>query len=105
MSIAAGVTSNGGSTVSVMAPAYKTAPTVSGCWCREACLTRPVFITTPDFLAEHLAQMGTTKDLIITAQAKGNTRLAEMNQRVATNLENIINTIQAPDRAEADDAS
>ncbi|MGY4771624.1 hypothetical protein ACXC9Q_32365 [Kribbella sp. CWNU-51] len=69
------------------------------------CLTCPVFITTPDFLAEHLAQLRTTKELIITAQTKGNTRLAEMNQRVAANLENIIDTIQAPDVAEADDAS
>jgi hypothetical protein len=41
-----------------------------------------VFITTPDFLAEHLAQLRTTKERIITAQAKGHTRLAEMNQRV-----------------------
>jgi hypothetical protein len=70
----------------------------------EACLTCPVFITTPDFLAEHLAQLRTTKELIITAQTKGRTRLAEMNQRVATNLENIIDTIQAPDTAEADNA-
>jgi hypothetical protein len=55
-----------------------------------------VFIATPDFLAEHRAQLRTTKDLIITAKAKGNTRFAEMNQRVATNLENIVGTIQVP---------
>jgi hypothetical protein len=71
----------------------------------NACLTCPVFITTTDFLAEHLAQLRTTKELIITAQAKGHSRLAEMSHRVATNLENIIDTIQQPDTTEADDAS
>lgn len=57
------------------------------------------------FLAEHLAQLRTTKKLIAIAEAKGNSRLVEMNQRVATNLENIIDAIQAPEPAETGDAS
>lgn len=48
-----------------------------------------MFITTPDFLAEHLAQLRTTKERIITAQAKGHTRLAEMNQRVTQQTEEV----------------
>jgi hypothetical protein len=80
-------------------------PLQQSCPHANAHLTCPVFITTPDFLAEQLAQLRTTKDLIITAQAKGHTQLAEMSQRVATNLENIIDTIQQPDTTDADDAS
>lgn len=62
----------------------------------EACLTCPVFITTPDFLAEHLAQLRATNRLIGEVEAKGRARVVEMNRQVATNLENIITAIQAP---------
>ncbi|WP_405059766.1 tyrosine-type recombinase/integrase [Kribbella sp. NBC_01505] len=71
----------------------------------NACLTCPVFITTPDFLSEHLEQLRATNRLIATAEARGNTRIVEMNQRVATNLKTIIDAIQTPDPAETGDAS
>lgn len=105
LSDAAWMKENLGRATMALPNGYCGLPLQQTCPHANACLTCPVFITTPDFLAEHLAQLRTTKDLIITAQAKGHTRLAEMNQRVATNLENIIDTIQAPDVAEADDAS
>ncbi|TCN29280.1 site-specific recombinase XerD [Kribbella orskensis] len=105
LSDAAWMKENLGRATMALPNGYRGLPLQQTCPHANACLTCPMFITTPDFLAEHLAQLRTTKDLIITAQTKGNTRLAEMNQRVATNLENIIDTIQAPDSAEADDAS
>jgi hypothetical protein len=105
LSDAAWMKENLGRATMALPNGYCGLPLQQTCPHANACLTCPVFITTPDFLAEHLAQLRTTKDLIITAQAKGHTRLAEMNQRVATNLENIIDTIQQPDITEADDAS
>lgn len=105
LSDAAWMKENLGRATMALPNGYCGLPLQQTCPHANACLTCPVFITTPDFLAEHLAQLRTTKELIITAQAKGNTRLAEMNQRVAVNLENIIDTIQAPDVAEAGDAS
>lgn len=83
-------------------------PLQQSCPPANACLTCPVFITTPDFLAEHLAQLRATNRLIGEAEANGQARVVEMNQQVATNLENIITAIQAPgdDTSEEDvDAS
>ncbi len=71
-------------------------PLQQSCPHANACLTCPVFITTPDFLAEHLEQLRATNRLIGEAEARGNTRMLEMNQQVATNLENIIGAIETP---------
>jgi integrase len=69
-------------------------PLQQSCPHANACLTCPAFVTTPDFLSEHLTQLRTTKRLIAEAETAGQTRMVEVNLKVATNLENIINTIQ-----------
>lgn len=69
-------------------------PLQQSCPHANACLTCPVFVTTPDFLAEHLTHLRSTKRLIAEAETAGQRRMVEMNVKVATNLENIINAIQ-----------
>jgi hypothetical protein len=68
-------------------------PLQQSCPHANACLTCPVFVTTPDFLSEHLAQLKSTKRLIAEAQSAGRSRMVEMNTKVATHLENIISAI------------
>lgn len=82
-------------------------PLQQSCPHANACLTCPVFVTTPDFLTEHLTHLRSTKRLIAEAETAGQTRMVEMNVKVATNLENIINAIQSTptDDEEPTDAS
>jgi Phage integrase family len=61
----------------------------------NACLTCPVFITTPEFLPQHHQQREHTRTLIATAQAAGQTRVVEMNQQVLGNLDRIITALEA----------
>ena len=61
----------------------------------NACLTCPVFITTPDFLPQHHAQRTQTLQLITAAEARGQQRLAESNRTVLANLDTIITTLEA----------
>ncbi|MEV0754240.1 tyrosine-type recombinase/integrase [Streptosporangium sp. NPDC050280] len=61
----------------------------------NACLTCPVFITTPEFLPEHRKQRRRTLTLIETAKDAGHTRVVEMNQRVLGNLDRIITALEA----------
>ena len=69
-------------------------PLQQSCPHANACLTCPVFVTTPDFLTEHLTQLRSTKRLIAEAETAGQKRMVEMNVKVASSLENIINAIQ-----------
>ncbi|WP_378729697.1 hypothetical protein [Nocardia brasiliensis] len=73
----------------------------------NACLTCPVFITTPEFLPQHRDQLELTRGTIDRAQQRGQLRLAEMNQRTADNLLAIITGLEkATDATEsATDAS
>jgi integrase len=61
----------------------------------NACLTCPVFITTPQFLPQHHQQREHTRKLIATAQAGGQARVVEMNRQVLGNLERIITALEA----------
>jgi integrase len=61
----------------------------------NACLTCPVFITTPQFLPQHHQQREHTLQLIATAQAAGQERVVEMNQQVLANLDRIITALEA----------
>jgi hypothetical protein len=54
-----------------------------------------MFLTTPEFLPQHRAHHQQTLQLISSATAAGRTRLAEMNQQVADNLEKIITSLAA----------
>jgi hypothetical protein len=53
-------------------------------------LTCPVFLTGPEFLPELREHRGRTLTLIATAKTSGQTRVAEMNQQVLTNLDRMI---------------
>jgi len=59
----------------------------------NACLTCPMFVTTAEFLPQHRTHRGQVIELITAAQARGQTRLVEMNQQVLGNLDRIIDTL------------
>lgn len=71
-------------------------PLQQSCPHANACLTCPVFITTPEFLPQHREQLDMTRGIITRAQERGQLRLAEMNQRTADNLLTIITTLETP---------
>jgi integrase len=68
-------------------PVQKTCPHAN------ACLTCPMFITTPDFLPQHRDHRQQVIQIITAAEARGQSRLAEMNQQVLTSLDNIITSL------------
>jgi integrase len=68
-------------------PVQKTCPHAN------ACLTCPMFITTPEFLSQHRAQRQQLLQLITAAQARGQARVVEMNQQVLGNLDQIIGAL------------
>jgi len=80
-------------------------PVQQSCPHANACLTCPMFITTPEFLAQHHQHRQQALQIITTARARGQARLAEMNQQVASNLDKIITALEndpAPPEADAD---
>ncbi len=79
-------------------------PLVKKCEHANACLTCPMFITTAEFLPQHQAQRQQTLQIISAAEARGQTRMAEMNRQVAGNLEKIITALQE-DTHEASEAA
>ena len=68
-------------------PVQKTCPHAN------ACLTCPMFITTPEFLPQHRDHRQQILQIITAAEARGQTRLAEMNRQVLTNLDTIITSL------------
>jgi len=78
-------------------PVQKTCPHAN------ACLTCPMFITTSEFLPQHRDHRQQIIQIITAAEARGQSRLAEMNQQVLASLDNIITGLQDDDtgRAEA----
>lgn len=69
-------------------------PLQKSCPHANACLTCPLFITTPEFLPEHRQQLAATRQLIAQADAHGRERMAQMNRDVETNLVTIIGTLE-----------
>ena len=61
-----------------------------------------MFITTAEFLPQHRAQHQQTLQIITAAEARGQTRLAEMNRQVAGNLHNIVTSLEADPGDNAD---
>lgn len=61
----------------------------------NACLTCTHFRTTIEFLDQHKEQLQQTEKLIEKANENGWIRQLEMNERVANNLRNIINSLEA----------
>jgi site-specific recombinase XerD len=82
-------------------------PLQQNCPHANACLTCPVFITTPEFLPQHREQLELTRGIIERAQQRGQLRLVEMNQHTADNLTKIIGSLEqdaATTESSADDA-
>lgn len=50
-----------------------------------------MFLTTAEFLPQHRSH----QQIISSAEAHGQTRMAEMNRHVASNLEKIITTLES----------
>ncbi len=73
-------------------------PIVTGeCPHANACLTCAHFRTDTRYLPEHKKQLEQTNRVIDTATANGWNRQVEMNQRVKTNLEKIIASLEEDD--------
>ncbi|MEU6191510.1 site-specific integrase [Nocardia sp. NPDC047038] len=87
---------------------YCSLPLVKTCPHANACLTCPMFVTTAEFLPQHRHQQKQVIELISSAEARGQQRLAEMNRQVLGNLTSIITALETdPDTAaeEAPNAS
>jgi hypothetical protein len=77
-------------------------PVQKSCPHANACLTCPVFLTGPEFLPELREHRGRTLALIDAARAHGHVRVAEMNQQVLANLDNMIDGIEIDGTGAAD---
>jgi hypothetical protein len=87
---------------------YRGLPVQKSCPHANACLTCPMFITTPEFLPQHHEHRQQVLQIITAAEARGQARLGEMNRQVLGNLDKIIVALEAdpgPGRPEAADAS
>ncbi len=74
----------------------------------NACLTCPMFVTTPEFLPQHREHRQQVLQIITVAEARGQQRLSEMNHQVLDNLDTIIATLEVDpglEEQEAADAS
>jgi integrase len=79
-------------------------PLARSCPHANACLTCPMFLTTSEFLPQHRQQRLQTLQIINRAEAKGQSRLAEMNRQVAGNLEKIISALEIDGPGQVADA-
>ena len=79
-------------------------PIQKSCRNANACLTCPVFLSGPEFLPELREQRHRTLTLIEVAAGNGQTRVAEMNQQVLTNLDKMIGEMENDNGPEAADA-
>jgi len=76
---------------------YCQLPVQQSCPHANACLTCPMFVTTPDFLPQHHQHRTEVLQITTAAEARGHKRLAEMNQQVLTNLDRVITSLDTPD--------
>jgi integrase len=84
---------------------YCQLPIVKTCPHANSCLTCPMFVTTAEFLPHHHAQRQATLQLVTTAEASGQARVAEMNKQVAANLGKIITALEADGQDEQEAAA
>jgi integrase len=81
---------------------YCALPVVKTCPHANACLTCPMFITTPQFLAQHRQHRQQVVQIISAAEARGQQRLAEMNHQVLHNLDRIITVLEEDGHTDQD---
>jgi integrase len=72
-------------------------PLQQSCPHANACLTCPMFITTPAFLPQHRHQRQQLLQLVSSAEAHGQLRVVEMNRQVLSNLDQIIAALETDD--------
>lgn len=71
-------------------------PIIKGdCPHANACLTCGDFRTTPEFLDQHKEQLEQTEQIIEKAKVNNWQRQVEMNDKIKTNLENIISSLES----------
>jgi hypothetical protein len=80
-------------------PVQKTCPHAN------ACLTCPMFVTTPEFLPQHQQHRQQVLQIMTAAEARGQLRLVEMNQQVLGNLDRIITALQDENPGQAQQAA
>lgn len=80
-------------------------PVQQSCPHANACLTCPMFITTPEFLPQHRQHRSEVLQIITAAEARGQHRLVEMNQQVLDNLDTVITALDDDTGEEPADAS
>ncbi len=68
-------------------------PVQQSCPHANACLSCPMFITTAEFLPQHHQHRRQVIQIISRAEARGQQRLAEMNQQILGNLNRIITAL------------
>jgi integrase len=83
-----------GRATQVLPNGYCGLPVVKACPHANACLTCPMFITTPQFLPQHHEQRQQVLQIVSAAEARGQQRLAEMNRQVLGNLDQIIAALE-----------
>ncbi len=69
-------------------------PAQKACPHANACLTCPMFLTTVQFLPQHRQQRTAVVKIITAAENRDQTRLAEMNRQVLSNLDRIITSLE-----------
>ena len=67
---------------------------VKTCPHANACLTCPMFVTTPSSCPSTTPSGRPPSQLITAAEATGHARVAEMNKQVAANLDKIITVLE-----------
>jgi integrase len=80
-------------------------PVQKACPHANACLTCPMFLTTPEFLPQHREHRRQVLQIITAAEARGHQRLLEMNQQVLANLDRIITGLHADSNTTAGQAA
>ncbi len=69
-------------------------PVQKACPHANACLTCPMFLTTVEFLPQHRQQRTEVVKIISAAEDRDQSRLAEMNRQVLSNLDRIITSLE-----------
>jgi len=84
---------------------YCSLPVIKTCPHANACLTCPMFLTTAEFLPQHLSHRRQVLQIISAAEAQGHVRVAEMNRQVAGNLQKIITALESDEPGHPQEAA
>jgi len=84
---------------------YCSLPVVKTCPHANACLTCPMFLTTAEFLPQHISHRSQVLQIISAAEAQGHVRVAEMNRQVAGNLDKIIAALESDQPGHQEEAA